>query len=156
MAMAACKQSSVIPLAFFQFTMMMVTNKIKYTPPLTTIILFTKIVSNVSRITGQEANQNHAVASSFFSMLTKRNRIHTLLATIILFKESVYNPIRRLPHPRLRCEPNNAPASSFFLLHSVASSFTLSPAPPTLHSTSDISGASWLIVLIAIHPDYNH
>jgi hypothetical protein len=33
MAMAACKQSSVIPLAFFQFTMMMVTNKIKYTPP---------------------------------------------------------------------------------------------------------------------------
>ena len=26
MAMAACKQSSVIPLAFFQFTMMMVTN----------------------------------------------------------------------------------------------------------------------------------
>ena len=94
----------------------------KIHPLLTTIILFTKIVSNASQITGQEANQNQAVASLFFSMLTKRNRIHTLLPTIILFKESVYIPIRRLPHPRLRCEPNNAPASSFF-------SFTLSPAP---------------------------
>ena len=29
MAMAACKQSSVIPLAFIQFTMIMDTNKIK-------------------------------------------------------------------------------------------------------------------------------
>jgi hypothetical protein len=87
-------------------------------------------------------------------MLTKRNRIHTLLATIILFTESAYNPIRRLPHHMLTFEPTNAPASLFFLLHSVARSFTLSPAPPTLHSTSDISGRSWLIVLIPNHPDY--
>jgi hypothetical protein len=79
-------------------------------------------------------------------MLTKQNKRHFLLATIILVTESRYNSICCLPYHRLRFKPTNAPASSF----------TLSPAQPTLHSTSDISGTSWLIVLIPNHPDYNH